>query len=427
MKKTKNYVCVLLGFLLLTGCSSPKDSEKQKEESVTENAIVAATNENTSSAEQAESGSTASSETESDEELSAKVDALMTVFQQQETEADALPYLQKMYDLIDKMQKPGLKTVIITMGQMIHVDAAVNGLDRLDTNLDWAIGQLDRVSVETVTAEDLMAVITAIAHMLDKFQYLTNGPGKVTPFVDKMNDCIEKVVACHQDNPELPMLRQLRSSFEWMAAWNAILNKDYKKADEYLISAHKYYQNIQAEMDSLLKDSNENTVSEFLNSQLAHFDFLRAFILYETDKKDEAFNLFRQGIENDLNHTQGMYGKNLYSQLQVLEIQGHDISGLVSLREELETRLKDVLEKGIEVARCVEGSVAEKVGIKEGDRVVKYDGWYVCDMSDFSKQRWAEHVQPTGKTVTITILSNGESRDLEVPSGRLGMGIKDVE
>ncbi|MDT8384157.1 MAG: DegQ family serine endoprotease [Gammaproteobacteria bacterium] len=72
--------------------------------------------------------------------------------------------------------------------------------------------------------------------------------------------------------------------------------------------------------------------------------------------------------------------------------------------------------KGILVAQVSEGSPAEKAGIKTGDLIVRYQDQAVETVGDF-RNRVA--LTPPGSKATVSIIRNGQGKDIAVKIGKL--------
>ena len=71
--------------------------------------------------------------------------------------------------------------------------------------------------------------------------------------------------------------------------------------------------------------------------------------------------------------------------------------------------------KGILVAEIEEDSPAQKSGLREGDVILKLDNETITDIGRFRNQI---AMTPPGKTVTLTLLRNGDTRRLPVKVGK---------
>jgi len=70
---------------------------------------------------------------------------------------------------------------------------------------------------------------------------------------------------------------------------------------------------------------------------------------------------------------------------------------------------------GALVAETVQGSPAEKAGLKRGDAIVAVDGQPIREPRDLSRRIAA--LEP-GKTVALTVLRNGKERTVTIEIGR---------
>ncbi len=69
---------------------------------------------------------------------------------------------------------------------------------------------------------------------------------------------------------------------------------------------------------------------------------------------------------------------------------------------------------GIIVIRVSSGGPAEKAGLSHGDRVLAVDGEKVSDLADFYRKVWA--TGPAGTIVPLTVVQDGETVEIKVPS-----------
>jgi serine protease Do len=83
---------------------------------------------------------------------------------------------------------------------------------------------------------------------------------------------------------------------------------------------------------------------------------------------------------------------------------------------ELSKALKIEEQKGALVSEVVSGGPAEKAGIERGDLIVSYDGKTVEDSHDLSRIVAATE---QGKKVKVTVLRNGETKDIRLKIGKL--------
>lgn len=69
------------------------------------------------------------------------------------------------------------------------------------------------------------------------------------------------------------------------------------------------------------------------------------------------------------------------------------------------------LPQGVSVKTVVEGSPAEKAGIKEGDIIIKIEGQSVTSVAELNK---VKNTYKIGDTVTLTLLRSGKEEDVKV-------------
>lgn len=460
MKKMNWLALILVGALLSTGCENSKESAKPVEETTRQE-------EQATSAEETatETVTEQTTKTESDESLAKKVEALMTMFNQQTINEEKLPYLVKARTLIEKMERPTIQMVIVNLNQMMIVESNVQKKCDYMTHLDWAYKQLEKVDPETTSIDECRSLLS-LEFIWEGIKLLKDSPQEIQPYLERIYTLLERVAEAQKDSPDLVKIESVvQAPMAWMLAQNAILYRDYQKADRFLTIAENIYQKEAKKYESLLAPKDKEETKKLIEkidvalqepeitdedrkeleelkiefqkemdaepysweNTFAHVTFLRAFILYGTDKTEEALQLFRKGIKNDFNYTSKLYSKYLWKTFDVFQFRGEDISGLQPIRDELEEALKDYLTKGLEVKEVLSDSIAEKGGIQVGDRIMKYDGRYVCDVDDFSIQRWADEMQGIEKTVKVELLSNGETKEIEVPAGRLGVVLRSEE
>ncbi|HEY9557333.1 MAG TPA: trypsin-like peptidase domain-containing protein, partial [Acidimicrobiales bacterium] len=99
---------------------------------------------------------------------------------------------------------------------------------------------------------------------------------------------------------------------------------------------------------------------------------------------------------------------------------GVSSSDIDDLTDAVRSRFDVDAEEGAFVVEVVPGSAAEEAGLEVGDVIIEVDGTEVTQSSDV-RDAILEH--EAGDTVTLTVIRDGEERELEAELGRRGDGM----
>ncbi len=396
----------------------------------------------------------------SDEELRVKMEALMSIAQTQSWE-DAAVSLYKIRTWIEQLKEPTWVEIISNSWSLVKVEGNAGITENISKHVEWTTKQLEKVSDKELE-DNPMVLVFGLAKFLDYVQLFDQGPEMVSPLLQQAIKRTENLKGFQEKNP---MFLESAISLYWMDTLNELWRKNFDSAVQKLDIAESLIPKMDPELentlsedspvdldalekelegmkDSLSAEDYEETKEQIAearklqletsNSSLsldegriaAQFGLLRGIALHFSGKTEEAAELFKKGIDADFAYMNKAYSKSLYSILGAFDQDGYDISSLSYLRTDLENRLKDVFAIGLDITEVSKDSQGEKLGLKAGDKILKYNGWYVYDADGFYSSRWADVAMKKTGDVTLDVVVDGVPKTLQAKAGMLGVSLQ---
>lgn len=320
--------------------------------------------------------------------------------------------LDRMRQVLEKMPVPPFQNTWECGCWAIIQEPQVNGPDSISRHYDWMIQQLNRIPDGKVEAPDFMSFLKCLAMVLDRVYMLPNGAAM-------SEDFLLNLYAWSQKHPANQLDTMLKTQLLGYLLNCYLEQKDTDQAE-------KYYQ-MMVHM-TMQEDAPDNPGMQEMMREIAEenpvFMMLRAAILQIQGKTAESSELLLQAVRKELEDSDGAQLADFYAFLLDWKRNGVDLSDYQDVMNELENHLKDCLQTGIHVIRVNPGSLAEKIGLKVDDHILRYGGDPVVDANRFSCCSWNAAVQKQKKQVEIVVLRDGKELSFSVEGGFLGVGIE---
>ena len=277
----------------------------------------------------------------------------------------------------------------------IEMTARYRGFNGLEEHAQWILSEVERhigrhpgKDVDDEEAGQLSNLSGKLTELLCRFR---DGP----PVALAANLRLARLLG---EDKRSSRQQLYQSSILSIAAWSALLSGDI---DTAVMLGRKSVQ-----------VGNDN-FQVWIN--LAH-------ALLASGKVSDAMRIYTTMLKQDDDYS-GLISQSIYQDIFLLKNRGVPVSGTDALCRQLKEKLVAKFNNGVAVINVLGDSQAAKLGIKVGDRIIRYDNEPILDINEFGWDRRIEQFEAVDASRMMTLVRDGQKRELQVRAGLLGIGM----